>query len=630
MTEKSIETLVDERHEPPTEEFSAVKPPVSRARRFITSPATIAVLVWLVATPVGMLIPRVAGLDPFLERGAFLPIAAGAVLLVLGCAVAMWWRAGRWVSDVGAALFAAWVALALQAGLIGTPYGYVGLQSDNGRMTAAALRYTVNFWSTDTFVEGIPSEYPPLFPWLIGRASLIFDIPAWRLIAPAETLLLSFAVLAGYLLWRRLVSPPVALVIAATILPVYSVPFKPFTIIALIITVPWVISAFTDPPRGRLHWLPAGVIGGLIVLSYYGWLTFGAVGILAIMIAAYRRAANRGQYLKHVGLTALVALVVASPFVVPYAWAMLTQAGGQALSDLYMTDEITNKGFPFLDLSLLGVLQLIGLAGLVWFRQRNFWAWPMLYLVLGAYVFWLLLGIRFVLTGHTTLFYYVARLNAAVLAAAGVLTIAHVVPLLARRMSVVRPYRAGAAVVAVVLLWSGYTFWQEYRPRPEIVPTLTNYATVAHLEPLPDCTFSAFKPAINGVGCLPVNEIQEAVEEVRGPDDRPYTLSVDERLYAFVPWRAYMGADRTSAGTLVRFDDRMAEVVRLSEITDPDELAEATENTEFGPIEVFVFARRGEDAFGFREATFRTSQFDSPEWEVMDRRDWPVVVVVRR
>jgi hypothetical protein len=629
MTEKSIESLVDE---PETEKFSALSPPVSRFRRLITSSATIAVITWLIAAPVAMLLPRVVGFDPFTERGAFVPIAAGAVLLAAGLLASMWWRGGEWVSAVAAGLFAAWVALALQVGLTGTPFGYAGLQSDNGRMTAAAMQYSVNFWSVDTFVEGVPSEYPPLFPWLVGRASLILGIPAWRLVGPAEVLLLSFAVLAGYLMWRRLVSAPVALVCSATILLAYGVPFKPFTIVALVVMIPWVISTFTDPPRGRLHWLPAGVIGGLIVMTYHGWLTFAALGIIAIIVAGYRKAESRKQYNKHVLLTILVAFVVASPFVVPLAAGLLGGGGGQSLSDLYLTSEITNKGFPFLDPTLFGVLQLVGLAGLILFRQRSFWARPMLYLVLGGYAFWLLLGIRFLMNGHTTLFYYVARLNSAVLAVAAVLTLVQVVPFLARRVKVVPPYRAGAAVVAVALLWVGYTYWQDWRPHPGWQPAeVDNYAAMSHLEPLPDCTMPQFKPpGMDGVYCLPVDKIEAAVKEVRDTDARPHTLSVDERLFAFLPWRAYMGSDRTSAGTLVRFDDRMAELVRLTEISDPDDFAAATEDTEFGSIDVFVLGRTDDDRWAFREAVFEPSQFDSSEWEVVDRPDWPVVVAVRR
>lgn len=633
MIEESAGTGVDEQAEPRSDAaltLPELTPPRGRTHRLLTSGATIAIVTWLVATPVAVLLPRIADFSPFTERGSFAPVAAGAVLLVACCAVSMWWRAGEWVSAVAAGLFAAWVALMLRVGLTGTPFGYAGLESDNGRMTAAAVQYTVHFWSTDTFVASVPSEYPPLFPWLIGRSALILDIPAWRLVGPAEVLTLSFAVLIGFLMWRRLVPAPVALVCSATVLLVYGVPFKSFTIAALVVTVPWVIAAFTNPPKGRMHWLPAGLIGGLLVLTYYGWLTFAVLGLVAVIVGGWRRSTERRHYVRHVLLTIAVATVVGSPYLVPYLLALFTK-GGQALSDLYLTDQITNTGFPFLDLSLLGVLQLVGLGGLVWFRQRTHWAWPMLYLVLGAYGFWLILGIRFLINGHTTLFYYVARLNGTVLAVAGVLTLVHVVPILARRLDVVASYRAGAAVVAVALVWVGYSYWQDWRPQSVSTTVDASYATMAHLEPLPDCTYPQYRPPLPAIPCLPADQIQAAVARVRGAGVRPYTLSVDERLFAYLPWQAYMGSDRTSASTLARFDDRMAELHRLTAITDPAAFARATSDTRFGPIDVFVLDRVDHGRhWAFRDADFSPSQFDPARWQIVDRPGWSVVVAIRR
>jgi len=629
-TEEPAEPRPDpaEERPAPAEELFLDAPP-GRTRRVFTAPATIALATWLVAIPAAMVVPELMNLNPFAERGAFAPVAIGAGLLAAGYAVSTWWRAGAWLSDVAAGLFAAWVALTLRFGLTGTPFGYAGLQSDNGRMTTSALRYTVHLWSTDTFVEGLPSEYPPLFPWVVGRLSLVLHIPVWRLVGPAEVVLMSFAVVAGYLMWRRLVSAPAALVCAASVLLVYGVPFKPFTVVALVVTMPWVIATFGRPPNGRLHWLPAGLVGGLLLLTYHGWFTFAAVGILAVIVSTYRHTERaRGRFVGHVLLTGAVALVVASPYLVPFGHAILTQ-GGEAVSDLYLTDQITNSGFPFLEPTLLGLLQLVGLAGLVLLRQGTFWARPMLYVVLGAFAFWLGFGIRFLVDGHTTLFYYVDRLNGAVLAAAGVLTLVHVVPLLARKITVT-PYKAGAAVVAVALLWVGYTYWQAWRPRTHPETSEAYYATVSHLEPLPDCSSTRYKPKkVRGPGCLPVDEIEAAVKRVRPDDASPHTLSAQERLFSYLPWRAYSGADRTSAGTLVRFDERHAELVRLTDITDPAEFADATRHTEFGPIDVFLL-NRTKKGWTFGTATFRGSQFDPAEWKVIDRLDWPVVVVIRR
>jgi hypothetical protein len=40
---------------------------------------------------------------------------------------------------------------------------------------ADATRYTVTSAGSDGVVAGVPSEYPPLYPWLIGKAAVLPD-----------------------------------------------------------------------------------------------------------------------------------------------------------------------------------------------------------------------------------------------------------------------------------------------------------------------------------------------------------------------------------------------------------------------------------------------------------------------
>jgi hypothetical protein len=537
------------------------------------------------------------------------------------------------VVAVAAGLFAAWLALALQVALNGTPFGFGGLGGDQGRMSAAVTRYTATPWPSDGIVESVTAEYPPLYPWLIGRSALLLDVPAWQLLPLAQILLTSFAVLAAFLMWQRLVPAPVALVCGGIGLLVFGHPHKAFSAIALFIFVPWLIASFANPTRGRIHWLPAGIIGGLIILTYYGWLPFGVIGVLAVLIGAWRRSENRRRYVLHVLGVGITAIVVAAPYLVPYGYAVLT-AGGQNVSDLYQSFEIPDNGFPFLEPTLLGVLQLVGLAGLVWYRQRTWWAWPMLYLVVGSYLFWILMGVRYVLNGHTMLIHYVPRLTGITLAAAGVLTLAFGLPSLARRLGVVAPYRFGAAVVAVTMLWIGFTHWQDWRPRPALGSTPTtidvaDYATYAHLERLPDCTYPQYAPEHHPL-CLPVNEIREAVESTLGENARPATVSFSEQLFSFLPWRGYMGIDRTASNSLVHWDDRRAELVRLSRLDDPAEFARQTSNTKFGPIDVFVFSHGASGTWDAVGVSFKPEQFDPAQWTVVDDLSRPVTVVIRK
>ena len=591
----------------------------------------VAIAVWLIATPVAFVIPRVADVDPFSERGVFIPLGAGGLLLVIMTAVAWWRGAGEQVLATAAGLFAAWVALAFKVAEYGSPFGPTGLQGDRVRVAAAAMKNTVQFWPSDPFIENQPAEYPPLFPWLVAKGAQLTGVQTWRLLAIGEILLLSFAVLITYLLWRRLVPAPVALVLAASGLLIYGDPRKAFAVVTLFALVPWLISTFAEPARGRLRWLPAGLIGGLIMLTYNGWFSFGALGIIAIIVAAWRRSADRAGYVRHVLLVAAVSLVVAAPYLIPWGWAVLTEPG-QAVSDEYVTSGLTVNAFPFLKPTLLGAVELIGLAGLFWYRRRTVWAAPMLYLVLGSYAFWLVMGIRFVFSKHTTLFFYVPLLTGAALVAAGVLALAEVGPALVRRFALTPPYRTGAAVVAAALLWVGFSYWQDWRPTLEegVATTNNTYSAWAHLEPLPDCRYPRFAPEAGRFACYPANRIKAEVEQVLGPGARPHTLASDERLFAYLPWPGYLGFDRTSANTLTRWDDRQAELTRLAQLTDPAEFARATASTEFGPIDVFVLAQLDSENWAWGNTRFHPSQFDPTIWTAVQSLPNNLVVVIRQ
>ena len=104
-------------------------------------------------------------------------------------------------------------------------------------------------------VPSVPSHYPPLFPWLVGRTSALVDVPAWRLLGPAEAITLSFAVVAGFALWRLLVPGPLALALTLPVLLSYSLPEKAYEIVALAVLTPWVLAIRRAPRGRRLHWL---------------------------------------------------------------------------------------------------------------------------------------------------------------------------------------------------------------------------------------------------------------------------------------------------------------------------------------------------------------------------------------
>ena len=405
------------------------------------SPSLAALVTWVVCLPVAFAAAGLGPADPFRLRVAMVPV----VVLVAGVAVAGLVSRrlpADLASGIGAGLAGGWVAYTLRVALHGTPFGFGGLGSDAGRLAAMANRYASTWHSSDGIVPSVPSNYPPLFPWLVGRASALVHTPAWRLLGPAEAITLSFAVVAGYLLWRYLAPGPVALALSLPVLLCFSLPEKAYEILALAVLIPWAVATFGDPPRGRLHWLPAGLIGGLSILLYWAFLVFGALGVLALAVLTWRASPDRARYVRHVALTVVVAVVVASWYWIPYlGWGLLH--GSSQVEYQYQGGGIQDSPLLFLSPTPLGVLELIGVIGLLWWRGRVWWGKPLLLLTAGIYAYWLLGLASFVVADRHLLLQDTPRLISLVLAAAGVLTIAHTAP--AHRAQDLHPHRPGRA-----------------------------------------------------------------------------------------------------------------------------------------------------------------------------------------
>ena len=274
-------------------------------RLLSVSPSLAALIIWIVCLPVAFGLASLGPANPFLLRVAMVPVvvAIGGVIVV---GIASRRLPADLASGIGAGLFGGWVAFTLRVALHGTPFGFDGLAGDAGRMADMANRYASTWRSSDGIVSTVPSHYPPLFPWLVGRTSALINVPAWKLLGPAEAITLSFVVVAGYILWRKLLPGPLALAVTLPVLLCFSLPEKAYEILALAVFVPWAIATFGDPPRGRLHWLPAGLIGGLSIVLSWAFIIYGALGIVALAVLTWRASQDRGRYVRHVVLTVIV------------------------------------------------------------------------------------------------------------------------------------------------------------------------------------------------------------------------------------------------------------------------------------------------------------------------------------
>ncbi len=609
------------------------------------NPSLAALITWIVCLPVAFAAATLGPADPFRLRVAMVPVVVLVVVVVV-VGLASRRLPADLASGIGAGLAGGWVAFTLRAALHGTPYGFGGLGSDAGRMAAMANRYASTWHSADGIVPSVPSNYPPLFPWLVGRTSALIHVPAWRLLGPAEAITLSFALVGGYLLWRYLVPGPVALALSLPVLLCFSLPEKAFEIVALAVFIPWAVATFGDPPRGRLHWLPAGLIGGLSILLYWAFIMFGALGVLALAVLTWRASPDRGRYVRHVVLTVIVAVVVASWYLIPYlGWGFLH--GSSQVEYQYQGGGIQGSPLLFLSPTPLGVLELIGVIGMVWYRGRVWWGKPLLLLTAGIYAYWLLGLASFVLANHHLLLQDTSRLTSLVLASAGVLTIAQAGPAIVRKISI-RTVPAGLPALALCLLviWTAFTAWQAWMPGgppsatglyQPAVTSQPNDTTAAFTTQLPGGSYPPAAPASIRRAGFPTDLIEKDVASVLGTSAKPVTLSASEQLFAYVNWPGYIGVDRTAAGIDTDWPARYAALRKLSRVTGPAAFTAASARTAFGPVDVFILQRTGPARWTWQPAgspdpaiTFTPAQFSPDAFTVFTNLPGNYVLAVRQ
>jgi hypothetical protein len=606
------------------------------------NPSLVALAVWLVCLPVAYGAVRLLRLgNPFELRTAMVPVVVGAVGLAVAVAVARR-RQAEVVSGLAAGLFAGWVAFTMQVSLHGTPFGYGGLGGDAGRMAAMANRYVTTWRSSDGIVPTVPSHYPPLFPWLVGHTAALLHTPAWQLLGFSEAIAMSAAVIAGFALWRRLVAGPVALAVSLMVPLCFALPQKGYEVLALAVFTPWALATFGRPPRGRLHWLPAGLIGGLSVAWYWAYIAYGTLGIGALAVITWRAIPDRGRYLKHIGLTLAVAAAVSSWYLVPYAgWSLMH--GAQEM-DMYLGGGIAASPLPFLAATPLAALEVAGLAGMVWYRRRAWWAVPMLLLTASAYAYRLFYLIVFILTGHTGSMQDTIRLIEPLLAMAGVLTVVQAAPGLIRRLTAAKTLPSGlpALGLCTVTAWTAVTLWQGWMPGQvatgnSSAASASGPTAAAFKSPLADGRYPRFAPPDRRFSWFPVDPIEADVSSVAGPDASPVTLSPSELLFAYVRWPGYLAVADTSAGATTQWFSRYAALARLAQVTSPAAFAERSAHTAFGPIDVFILHNAGsrwtwaaQGSVREKPVSFTPAQFGPADFAVFTSLPGHLVVAVRR
>ncbi|KHO30512.1 galactan 5-O-arabinofuranosyltransferase [Corynebacterium minutissimum] len=363
----------------------------------------------------------------------------GTVLTVgLVGALCVWWlfdehngtQRPRWRSWLTIALCYISPAL-LTLATIGLPLSASrlwldGVQVDQVFRTQFLTRATEASSYADMNYEGLPTFYPLGWFWMGGRLANLLNMPGWEVYQPWALISLAVAGCILVPLWQRLVSSlPVATAIALTTTAVTLTlgAEEPYSAV-LAMGVPAVALLCSRAFDGS--WFATLAIALYLGISacfytlYTGAVSLTIVTLIALVIGVSERTWTPFVH--------LAAIAVGSLAIAAIAWAPYIAGVLQATSPLesaaqhYLPEEGTQIPAPFLSLSVIGMLSLIGLVYLV-LRIDEPDLRSLSTALVGTYL-WTVASMVMTLAGHTLLGFRLEIVVVLLFATAGILALA--------------------------------------------------------------------------------------------------------------------------------------------------------------------------------------------------------------
>ncbi|MCB0188787.1 MAG: arabinofuranosyltransferase, partial [Caldilineaceae bacterium] len=191
-----------------------------------------------------------------------------AVLIVVALLLLIWLLRWRETMKFAAAIgvVGLFLSFIVMASLRNTPFNLEALSGDQGFYSAYVTKFAHYRSYVDVVYADLPAFYPPLFYYLLGRIAAFLAIEPFQMLklsVLATTLALPFVLT---LVWRRLVTLPLATVAAFTLL-VEQQWYKPAEWITMTIFLPWWLywvenvtqQRFPSRRRQWLWWLTGGL-----------------------------------------------------------------------------------------------------------------------------------------------------------------------------------------------------------------------------------------------------------------------------------------------------------------------------------------------------------------------------------
>ncbi|WP_412099707.1 galactan 5-O-arabinofuranosyltransferase [Corynebacterium aurimucosum] len=304
-----------------------------------------------------------------------------------------------------------------------------GVQVDQVFRTQFLTRAAETSSYADMNYEGLPTFYPLGWFWMGGRLANLLNMPGWEVYQPWS--LISLAVAGGVLvpLWQRLTgSLPVATAIALTTTAVTLTigAEEPYSAV-IAMGVP-AVAVLCSHAFYRASWFSTAAIAIYLGVSacFYTLYT-GAVALTIVSLIALVTGVAERTWVPLVHLVTIAAgsLAIAAIAWAPYLYGVLhATAPLESTAQHYLPEEGTQIPAPFLSLSVIGILSLIGLIYLV-MRIDEPEIRALSTALVGTYL-WILTSMVMTLAGSTLLGFRLELIVVVLFATAGILALADI------------------------------------------------------------------------------------------------------------------------------------------------------------------------------------------------------------
>ena len=568
-------------------------------------------------------------------------------------------------------LVSSWLGSVASAGLVtvslGMPLGATklylhGLTADQQFRTEYLTRLTSSPHLADMTYVDLPPYYPATWFWFGGRYADLLGLPGWEAYKPWAIVSMAAAAALGVALWNRMVGVGVGtgVGLAVTAATLYFASPEPYAAVLILVGVPMlVVIASALRGGGRLadgpsaatgtNWLAviaAGVFLGVSATVYtlYTALFAGAAILIALvyLVQAWLAARNsavpadalaaqrRGPMLAvlvRLLVMGVLAIAIALIFWAPYFFkrfgSTVTVSGA---AEHYLPEGGALIGLPMFQVTLLGLLTLIGLVWAVLRMRRRTIAFAFAAALVGIVVLTLASLARTAI-GSTLLSFRLEAVTAAILAAAGVFGVVELSRAAVGRFGDIRTVVGVLAAVGAVGV------------AQQVPATLSSEITIAYTDTDGYGQRGDHRPAGSESYYA---ELHRLIREQTGrPATENVVLTADFSFLSIYPYWGFQGLTSHYANPLAEFEARAAAIAQWAEASDPAELAARMQASPWRTPDAFVF-RYSADGYTLRLAkdvypndpnikrytvTFDPAVFDDPAYTVTEVG--PFVLVVR-